>query len=211
MTRKQPFDQKRAEAYDERIRRLAPGYDVLHDLIASLLKRTLIKPNAKILIIGAGTGAEIIKLSQVEPEWSFTAVDPSEEMLTRCSANISQAGLSQRANFVCSRIEELSNKTFYDAATSIFVAHFITEQAHKRQFFRAIADLLCPQAPFVFADLYRTTSEFDFLTSIWQTHFARLGTPREEAEHTFAKIDKDISFVDEQTLQETLAGVGFAP
>ena len=34
------------------------------------------------LVVGAGSGNEIIQLAEGRPHWSFTGIDPSESMLT---------------------------------------------------------------------------------------------------------------------------------
>jgi tRNA (cmo5U34)-methyltransferase len=57
------FDGARAAAYDDKIRRLAPGYDVLHDSIASLAA-TQLADDAHLLVVGAGTGEELVRLGR---------------------------------------------------------------------------------------------------------------------------------------------------
>lgn len=71
----QQFDAERADAYEDRIRRLAPGYDVLHGTVESVLA-TCLRKDAHLLVVGAGTGAEIVRMGQAHPRWRFTAVDP---------------------------------------------------------------------------------------------------------------------------------------
>jgi tRNA (cmo5U34)-methyltransferase len=61
------FDEARAAAYDDKIRRLAPGYDVPHDGIASLAA-TLLGADAHLLVVGAGTGEELVRLGRTRAE-----------------------------------------------------------------------------------------------------------------------------------------------
>ena len=56
------FDEKRANAYETKIRRIVPGYEVMHDLSLNLLHNYL-PSNANILVSGAGTGQEVLSYS----------------------------------------------------------------------------------------------------------------------------------------------------
>ncbi len=210
-TSAQQFDEERASAYDGRIRRLAPGYDALHEVLADLLS-TMLEPDAHLLIVGAGTGTEIIQLGRAQPGWQFTAVDPSAEMLDRCRRKVSEADLASRVEYVCDRVEDVPPDTVFDAATSIFVAHFIQEPAAKRRFFQAVADRLSPQAPFLLADLYKsgTGAEFDRLLATWRHFFERSGTDPEEVERVFGRIEHQIDFVREDELAQLLNAAQFA-
>lgn len=62
------------DGYDLHIRKLIPGYEVVHQQIQALLK-TYVKEHAHILIVGCGTGYELGYLLQLFPHWTFTATD----------------------------------------------------------------------------------------------------------------------------------------
>jgi tRNA (cmo5U34)-methyltransferase len=64
-----------------------------------------------------------------------------------------------RVEYVCDRIEDASFPRRFDAATSLLVAHFIDGNAAKQRYFHALAEWLRPDAPLVWADLYRPTSD----------------------------------------------------
>ena len=74
---------KVVEGYDEHIRKLIPGYEVIHQQVDAILQLVL-PPNAHIiLIVGCGTGYELEYLLKRHPNWKFTAVDPSLTMLQK--------------------------------------------------------------------------------------------------------------------------------
>lgn len=208
----QQFDEERAEAYDERIRRLAPGYDVLQETVASVLS-TCLDDEAHLLVVGAGTGAEILTMGQAHLQWQFTAVDPSPEMLDRCRHKVEAAGLGARVHYVCDPVEAMGSDRQFDGATSIFVAHFIDEASARRRFFRAIAERLRSEAPFVWADLFRPTSDaaFHSLWAAWREQMARAGLSADEVERTFDRIEEGISFVRTPDLEDEVTEAGFAP
>lgn len=76
------FDAEFAENYDRGVRLAVPGYETLHDVAHAVLRSRPGNPGdrARVLIAGAGTGAEILTLGEREPGWSFVGADPSEEM-----------------------------------------------------------------------------------------------------------------------------------
>lgn len=205
------FDTERAEAYDDRIRRLAPGYDVLQDTVAAVLAARL-PTTAHLLVVGAGTGAEIVRMGRAHPQWRFTAVDPSPAMLERCRAAVGEAGLADRVEYVCERVEDLPDVQLFDAVTSLLVTHFIEEETAKRRFVQAIAKRLSPGAPFVWADLYRPSDDTAF-QRLWDAWREQIGTRMApgEAERTFERMEDGISFVSPPALERIVTGAGLAP
>jgi tRNA (cmo5U34)-methyltransferase len=205
------FDEERAAAYDERIRRLAPGYDVLHDALASVAG-SLLGDDAHVLVVGAGTGTEIVRLAQVRPGWRFIAVDPSTEMLDQCRKRIEAEELGPRVEYRCDRVEALSEVSRFDAATSMFVAHFIQDRDAKRRFFRAVARRLQPRAPFLLADLYKCSSgeALEQLTAAWRRAVRRAGMDAEVVENAFDRMERQIDFVPEDELARILDETGFS-
>jgi hypothetical protein len=62
---------KGATGYDERIRKTFPFYATIHTAINAVL-RVYLRPESEILIVGAGTGAEILELGKTNPGWRFS-------------------------------------------------------------------------------------------------------------------------------------------
>ncbi|MEM1055266.1 MAG: class I SAM-dependent methyltransferase [Bacteroidota bacterium] len=205
------FDARRAAGYDTHIRRIAPGYDVLHDHIATLFLRAL-SPTAHLLIVGAGTGAEVERLGRVAPGWHFTAVDPSPDMLAKCAERVDAAGMTGRVRYVEGTTDAAPLGPF-DAATSICVAHFVLDSDGRVQFFAAIAERLRPGAPFVQADLFRPGAEaaHELLMGTWRRTVLGAGMPEEEAEAFFGRVNQNVCLADEETLSRESTAAGFGP
>ena len=72
------FDQQ-AAGYEKQWARMAPIRDGLHFLLESIFAD--LPADARMLCVGAGTGAELAYLARTFPRWRFTAVDPSGAML----------------------------------------------------------------------------------------------------------------------------------
>lgn len=205
----QQFDAERAAAYDDRIRRLCPGYDVLQDTVASVL-RTRLPETAHLLVAGAGTGTEIVRMGRRRPQWRFTAVDPSPDMLDRCRVRVAEANLNDRVEYVAERVEDLPGSQPFDAAASLLVTHFLADESAKQRYFRALADRLTPGAPLVWADLYRPASDAAF-RRLWAAWRGQMGTQMaaDEVERTFERIEESISFVRPATLARLVTEAGF--
>lgn len=118
---------KVVEGYDEHIRKLIPGYEVIHQQVDAILQSVL-KPNAHILIVGCGTGYELEYLLKRHPNWKFTAVDPSLTMLQKAQEQVELLDKSSQVTFVHGETSALPLENCFDAALSILVAHFIADE-----------------------------------------------------------------------------------
>ena len=68
---REAFDQQ-ASSYDQKWARVAAFRDALHLLVGAAFKE--LPAAARVLCVGAGTGAEIFYLAARFPAWTFTAV-----------------------------------------------------------------------------------------------------------------------------------------
>lgn len=145
------FQQQGAQTYDGRIGTLVPGYIALHQTSAAWLKAVL-PPDARVLVLGAGTGAEVLALAQQNPHWHITALEPSGDMLALARAKCAAA---QRHNvaFVHGYTADLPAGAPFDAALCLLVMHFIDTTAGKQQFLNQAAAQLAAGAPLLLCDL----------------------------------------------------------
>ncbi|MFZ5394953.1 SAM-dependent methyltransferase [Acinetobacter seifertii] len=142
---------KVVEGYDEHIRKLIPGYEVIHLKVDAILQSVL-KPNAHILIVGCGTGYELEYLLKRHPNWKFTAVDPSLTMLQKAQEQVELLDKSSQVTFIHGDTSALPMEACFDAALSILVAHFIADEI-KPIFFKDIYDRLKEKAVLLTYDL----------------------------------------------------------
>ncbi|WP_252059793.1 class I SAM-dependent methyltransferase [Acinetobacter sp. AHP123] len=142
---------KVVEGYDEHIRKLIPGYEVIHQQVDAILQSVL-KPNAHILIVGCGTGYELEYLLKRHPNWKFTAVDPSLTMLQKAKEQVELLDKSSQVTFIHGDTSALPLEPYFDAALSILVAHFVADDI-KPVFFKEIYDRLKEKAVLLTYDL----------------------------------------------------------
>src|SRR5690606_2705147 len=124
---------------DERNSKLFKISEGLHFLITLALKDLPI--DAKVLCVGAGTGAEILSLAKVYPHWKFVALEPSLSMLEVCRERLQEAGVADRCEFVHGYVQDLDSTLKFDAVLSILVAHFV-KLDERLDFFKNMASLI---------------------------------------------------------------------
>ncbi|QXA09397.1 class I SAM-dependent methyltransferase [Acinetobacter pittii] len=142
---------KVVEGYDEHIRKLIPGYEVIHQQVDAILQ-SVSPSSAHILIVGCGTGYELEYLLKRHPNWKFTAVDPSLTMLQKAQEQVEFLDKSSQVTFVHGETSALPLENCFDAALSILVAHFIADDM-KPVFFKDIYDRLKEKAVLLTYDL----------------------------------------------------------
>jgi tRNA (cmo5U34)-methyltransferase len=208
------FDRDRATQYDLDIRKAIPGYESLHGMTQSLLQTSLSK-SAKLLIVGSGTGMELVNYSKHNPQWSLTGVDPASEMMAIAKFELTNQKLLERVDLHTGYVNSLPETEPMDAATLMLVMHFLTDDGAKLELLKDIAQRLKPGAKFILADLYgdRSASYFAQYTKAWKAlYFSQLeGETRVKAEANFqASISNSIHFVTEARIIELLQAAGFS-
>ncbi|HEU4753629.1 MAG TPA: methyltransferase, partial [Armatimonadota bacterium] len=141
-------DPERAARYAEGPRRVIPGFDTLHRMIAQLLEER-VGAAARVLVLGAGGGLELCSFAAAQPGWSFTGVDPSRPMLEQARAVLGDR--ARRVEFVDGFISDAPPGPF-DAATCLLTLHLIPDDGRKLETLRGIHERLTPGAPFAVVD-----------------------------------------------------------
>jgi tRNA (cmo5U34)-methyltransferase len=204
------FDPSRAADYDRQARVALAGYEAMHELGACCLGAVLGEGGARaILVVGVGTGQEIVTIGAFEPHWRFTAVDPSAPMIAIARDRLGALGLLDRTELVEDGIERLP-ETHHDAATLIGVLHHLPDTATRIDLLRAIARRLKPGAPLILGGNYRTYDSEPLLRAAWRQRWRQQGAPAEAADAQFAKIAQGVVPPDSQAeVFRLLAEAGF--
>ena len=211
-TAKIEFDRERARDYDLDIRKAIPGYEALHGMTHSLLQTNL-SESAKLLVVGSGTGMELVNYCQQNPTWSLTGIDPSAEMMAIAEEELTTLGYRERIVLHTDYVSSLPETEPMDAATLMLVMHFLRDDGSKLRLLKDIARHLKPGAQLVLADLYgdRSKPYFAKLRKAWQAlYFSQLDDESRNIEAFQTSIDNSIYFVSEARIIELLQAAGFS-
>lgn len=210
------FDPSRAGEYEQQSRIALAGYEACHELAVCMLVATLGSGStAKVLVVGAGgTAQEIVTAGRLEPDWQFTAVDPSQPMLDLAISKLQEHGLSSRTKTHLGYIDDLpagENERF-DAATLIGVLHHLQGDAAKQAILHSIATRLKPQAPLILAcNRYAYTSQ-PLLLAAWGERWRMNGASSDEVENKLARIVQGADPPhSEEAIALLLENAGFEP
>lgn len=184
------FDPARAGEYEQQSRIALAGYDACHELVACMLAATLGRGGAaKILVVGAGgTAQEILTAGKLEPNWQFTAVDPSQPMLELAVSKLQECGLASRTRVHLGYVDDLSPDKPFDAATLIGVLHHLPGDEAKHTILKSIAARLKPDAPLILAGNHYAYASQPLLLAAWGERWRMNGASPNEIESKLAKI-----------------------
>jgi tRNA (cmo5U34)-methyltransferase len=173
--------------------------------------RVYLGPESEILIVGAGTGAEILELGKTNPGWRFLGVDPAKPMLDLAMEKIEAAGLTDRVNLFNGLVGDLQIGKLCDGATSAMIMHFVPDDGGKIEFLRAIASHLKSGAPFVLMDANGDLNapESELMIEAWKQQQVLACVKRDEVESGMKERIKTIHFVSPSRMGQLLAEAGF--
>ncbi|MUL37134.1 class I SAM-dependent methyltransferase [Gloeocapsopsis dulcis] len=196
--------------YDDRVRRAIPGYEAIHTMALSFLKLHL-PETANLLIVGAGTGMELVKFGKSNSQWQLLGVDPSTNMLAIAQQKITENGLSERVKLFQGYTHDLANTPLYDAATCILVMHFLPDDGSKLALLQSIAQRLQSSAAFVLVDIFgeKGSREFEQITTIIKLFWEEMGIPPERINEGLETINKSVYPITESRTIELLQQAGF--
>lgn len=203
------FNHACATGYDKQWAEMAALRDAIHLLIRGIFLD--LPKQARILSVGAGTGAEMLYLTQQFPDFRFVAVEPSSHMLQVCQSKAQEAGVLDRCEFHVGYLESYLNTEPFDAATSLLVSQFLLDRDIRTEYFRQIAQRLRPGGILVSSDLASDTDAVDYerLLQIWMRTLQSAGIP-EEATHKMRDTYKnDVAVLPPAEVATTIATAGF--
>ena len=204
------FDQQ-AASYDRQWTRLAPVRDGLHLLVSAVFSD--LPDDARILCVGAGTGAEITYLANKFPQWRFTAVEPSAPMLEVCRRRAKEHGIATRCVFHEGYLDSFPPSKPFDAATSLLVSQFILEPEARSDFFRSIAERLRPGGYLASADLASDTGSatYQSLLDVWLRMMKAADVAPEMVERLRVAYGRDVAVLPPEKVCAIIASGGFEP
>ncbi len=204
------FEGEYGAGYEALARAVIPGYgDLFHVITALLLTR--IDDRARVLVVGAGTGIEVITFKRAAPGWRVIGVDPARQMLDIAARRMAEAGVEEGVRFHHGYVSDLPAGERYDAATVINVLHFVADDGGKAALLEDVARRLSPGAPLVLFDLHGDPASDAFARGFaaWREYWRVNGLSDAERAAFEARLDAGIHWVSEARIRDLLADAGF--
>lgn len=187
---------------------VVPGLDGLHRSMRAILDCAL-SDGAHVLVVGAGGGREIETLGGSALKYKLTGVDPSAEMLEAARASAAGAGVADRTTLVLGTPSCVSTTEPFDAATSLFVMHFLEDDGAKKAFLSEIRQRLRRGATYLHVDVcYSGKAQYDRLAEAYAHHAALGGMPKDQAKSIAAQV-REMPVIPEEMLIARLRQAGF--
>ena len=202
------FDQQ-AAGYDAQWTRMAPIRESLLFLLETVFAD--LPEDARLLCVGAGTGAEIAHLARRFPRWRFLALDPSAQMIAACRARAERDGFADRCQFHAGLVETLPDEAAFDGATCLLVSQFLLDPAARTAFFAQIARRLHPGGTLAWADLAWDTAAPDYpaMLRLWMRTMSGAGLDAEAIERMREAYARDVAILPPERVAALVADAGF--
>jgi len=203
------FDQQSA-TYDQQWARLAAFRDGIHLLLGALFGR--LPPHARVLVVGAGTGAEIHALATRFPGWTFTAVEPSSGMVAAARQRAERHGYADRCRFHTGYLDTLPDTGAFDCATALLVSQFILDTGERTAFFRGIAHRLKDGGILASSDLAAdvTSDGYKSLLDVWLQTMAGADVPADRLRKMQEAYARDVAILPPREVASLMAAGGFS-
>ncbi|MBV6624829.1 MAG: class I SAM-dependent methyltransferase [Rivularia sp. (in: Bacteria)] len=196
--------------YDDMALLVLPGYEAMHQMVLACLQANL-SDEANLLVVGAGTGKELIGFGKGSSKWQVLGVDPSENMLNVAKNKIQQYGLSERVKLFQGYTNDLPDTQVYDAATSILVMHFIPDDGSKLAFLQNIVNRMKSSGVFILADVFgeKGTDDFQEMISLVKQFWQKMGISQAKKAEILETMEKAVYPISEYRVLELLKEAGF--
>jgi tRNA (cmo5U34)-methyltransferase len=202
------FDQQ-AAGYDAQWARMAPIRDSLLFLLETVFAD--LPEDARLLCVGAGTGAELAHFARRFPRWRFLALDPSPQMIAACRARAERDDFANRCEFHAGLLETLPENAAFDGATCLLVSQFLLDPAARTAFFARIAQRLRPGGTLAWADLAWDTAAPDYpaMLRLWMRTMSGAGLDDAAIERMRAAYARDVAILPPERVAQLVGEAGF--
>ena len=202
------FDQQ-AASYDTQWARMAPIRESLLFLLETVFAD--LPEHARLLCVGAGTGAEIAHLARRFPRWRFLALDPSQRMTDACRMRAEREGFADRCEFHVGVLETLPDADAFDGATCFLVSQFLLDPAIRTAFFAAIGQRLRTNGTLAWADLAWDTNAPDYpaMLRLWLQTMSGAGLDDDAIERMRTAYSRDVAVLPPDRVAILVEAAGF--
>ena len=202
------YDKNWAESYEQLAEAGIPSRAGLYRLCHTVLAQT--PSDSNVLIVGCGTGADLIPLVKSFPGWTFDAIEPAKEMIAYCQRKLDRLGFGERVKLHEMNLESYSTTKRYDAITSVLVSQHLSDDRDAQDFFSKLHDLLLPGGWLFSAEVHiAVNQDRERMLSLWEQQALFAGTPAEIVSGLRSRFETDLRPRDEAVIEKFLSRAGF--
>lgn len=204
------FDGDYGEHYEVLARRVIPGYLTFFPMFTALIDPDL-PQGGRVLVVGAGTGIELVTLKRARPDLRLHGVDPSQQMLEIAERRVAESGLADGIDLQLGFASDVASRPLFDAATLINVLHFVPDDGSKAALLNDIARRLRPGAVFVLFDLHGDpgSEEHERYMPAWRRYWKIRGMTADEMAAFDERIEHGIHFAPAERVLDLARDAGF--
>ena len=202
MSKVEIFEKERASNYNQFVEDWIPNYSYFMEKLPKLLSDT---DNKDLLVVGCGTGNEIVQFAKADQDWKITGVDPSPEMINQAKERLAK---HENIELIKGLVSDLSQDRKYGAVTLLLVLHFLEDNGEKLNLLRQIAQRLKTEAPLVMLDITGDQKQMKTNLKVLKQLLGD-GLDGEQIESRLQRIENDLHYVPEERLMELCQEAGF--
>lgn len=204
------YGEEWAATFDEMAQAAIPGREGIFRIANACFAD--LPTEARVLVVGCGTGTELLHLASQHPRWRFEAVEPAEPMLNACRRRVSAAGLEDRVRLHQCRLEGFRIEPCH-AATAILVSQHVVDDTLATAFFRDIAANLTSGGLCFSADISVPPQEpeRELILQVWQRQASTAGVPEQGLIDLRARFGRDLVARPAAVIERLFKEAGFLP
>ena len=159
----------------------------------------------RVLVLGAGTGTETIRLTRRYPDLEVVAIDPSESMLAVAREKLAQEGL--KADVRVGLLEDFDDLRNLDAVVMIGVLHHLSGQDQQIAMLRELGARVRPGGLLIAGSQVGPMSD-PLRLGAWEQRWRDFGMSEDEISLRRQKV-REIVALDTEQFESWLTEFGF--
>ena len=202
MSKVEIFEKERASNYNQFVEDWIPNYSYFMEKLPKLLSDT---DNKDLLVVGCGTGNEVVQFAKADQDWKITGVDPSPEMINQAKERLAK---HENIELIKGLVSDLSQDRKYGAVTLLLVLHFLEDNGEKLNLLRQIAQRLKTEAPLVMLDITGDQKQMKTNLKVLKQLLPN-NLDKDLLQNRLQRIENDLHYVSEERLMELCQEAGF--
>ncbi|MBO6662011.1 MAG: methyltransferase domain-containing protein [Roseivirga sp.] len=202
MSKVEIFEKERASNYNQFVEDWIPNYSYFMEKLPKLLSDT---DNKDLLVVGCGTGNEIVQFAKADQDWKITGVDPSPEMINQAKERLAK---HENIELIKGLVSDLSQDRKYGAVTLLLILHFLEDNGEKLNLLRQIAQRLKTEAPLVMLGITGDQKQMKTNLKVLKQLLPN-NLDKDLLQNRLQRIENDLHYVPEERLMELCQEAGF--